>query len=116
VAIVLAAFLLLLFYYFNPYLYALLTIVFDALLLVLILDSIKGEEFSTNKVLEWAGKNSMAIYLWHQIPLLILASVVGRNKPMLFYSLTFVSEIALLYAIFLLSKISFIRIYFFGVR
>jgi len=115
-AVGLGIFLLLLFYFFNPYIYAPLAIVFDALLLILILDIIKREKLPSVKVLEWAGKNSLAVYLWHPIPLLILGSVVGRNKPMLFYSLAIVSEIGFLYASFWLSKVPFIRLYFFGIQ
>jgi peptidoglycan/LPS O-acetylase OafA/YrhL len=108
--------LFLLFYFFNVYAYALLVVMFNTFLLMIVLDLARANRFFSNRLLEWAGRNSLAIYLWHPVPILILASIVGRDKPLLFYSLSFVTEVLLLYGIFQFSKVRFVRTYFFGLK
>jgi acyltransferase len=112
----LAIMLSLVFFYYNAYIYAVLVVIFNTFLLMFVLDMAKGNRLFSNKQLEWAGRNSLAVYLWHPIPILILVSIIGRDKPLLFYSLSFITEIVLLYSIFYLSRFNFIRNHFFGLK
>jgi peptidoglycan/LPS O-acetylase OafA/YrhL len=57
-----------------------------------------------SQVFEWMGRQSMGIYLWHVLPLLLVKDFVGTRQLDVFYPVVFVSELILLALIFLLWK------------
>jgi peptidoglycan/LPS O-acetylase OafA/YrhL len=57
-----------------------------------------------SQVFEWLGRQSMGIYLWHVLPLLLVKDFVGTRQLDVFYPVVFVSELILLALIFFLWK------------
>jgi peptidoglycan/LPS O-acetylase OafA/YrhL len=57
-----------------------------------------------SQVFEWMGRQSMGIYLWHVLPLLLVKDFVGTRQLDVFYPVVFVSELILLALIFFLWK------------
>ncbi len=62
---------------------------------------------------EWVGRNSLGIYLWHVLPILVLFPLTG-DRPTLFYPCVIGSELLLFGFIWLSSRINFFRRYFYG--
>jgi fucose 4-O-acetylase-like acetyltransferase len=83
-------------------------------LLYLLLNLAKRGVFPRSRGIEYIGKNSMAFYLWHVIPLIASKNMVGEENTAMYYilCLSFLGITTLL--IYLLSKISFINRYLFG--
>lgn len=67
-----------------------------------------------SKPVEWAGVNSLGIYLWHLIPILLLRKIIKPQHAFLFYGVTVITELALLVLINGASKIDFLNVYFLG--
>ncbi len=65
--------------------------------------------------LEWLGINSLGIYLWHVIPILLVKFIYGTDDLIFFYLLTFVLEILFIFSYKLLLKVDFVKRYIFGV-
>lgn len=65
-----------------------------------------------NKFLTWVGINSMSMYLWHMLP--VLLSKALANNDIEYYVLSFSFIVLFLYVLPKLNKVSFIRKYMFG--
>lgn len=57
-----------------------------------------------SKFLEWVGQQSMGVYLWHVLPLLLMKEWLGIRLLERFYLGVFVAEAAFLFLIYLLSR------------
>ncbi len=64
--------------------------------------------------IEWIGLNSLGIYLWHLIPILICKSVIGTDDLALFYAATILLELVFIIVYRYLLRIDFLRKYVFG--
>lgn len=64
--------------------------------------------------IEWLGKNSLGIYLWHVLPILISKYLLGLESLGKFYLVTFIFEIAFMIIYIGLIKIPFFKKYVFG--
>jgi acyltransferase len=104
---------ILLFYYPNPYLSFILFFVFNGCLTSLMVSLIESRRSSGNSFLEWAGVNSLGIYLWHVLPILFAFRYV-TDGPVLFYSLVIVLEMVFFAFVFFTGRIVFMRKYFYG--
>ncbi|MGV3589344.1 MAG: acyltransferase family protein [Adhaeribacter sp.] len=102
-----------LFYFPNKPFSIFIFFLFNIFLLILTLKVVKQGSLIRSKILEWVGINSLAIYLWHVIPIEI-SKVLIVNNLRSFYLTTFLLEILIIIAIFKLTKIKFINKYFFG--
>ena len=57
-----------------------------------------------SQVFEWMGRQSMGIYLWHVMPLLLVKDFMGTRQLDVFYPVVFVAELILLALIFIVWK------------
>ncbi len=105
---------LFLFYYPNKELSFFNFFLFNSLLLYLVLKVSINNMVSSNKIIEWIGLNSLGIYLWHVIPILICKSKIGTENLALFYPVVIFSTLVFIAAYYYLLKINFIRKYVFG--
>src|SRR5690606_12346245 len=101
-----------LFFARKPVLSFIIFFLLNTVLLTLILKISVKNLAGKNSLLEWIGVNSMGIYLWHMIPILIAKSY--KNTPAEFYLHAIVLQAAFLAAYYYLNKIAFIRKFFFG--
>jgi acyltransferase len=106
---------ILLFYYPNPYLSFILFFVFNGCLTCLMVSLIERRRSSGNSFLEWVGRNSLGIYLWHVLPILVAFRYVTEG-PIVFYSLAIALEAAFFAFVFYTEKIAFVRKYFYGLE
>jgi acyltransferase len=67
-----------------------------------------------SKTIEWIGLNSLAIYLWHVLPILICKYIIGTDNLAFFYSVTICLEIVFIIAYHYLQRINFLKKYVFG--
>jgi acyltransferase len=73
---------------------------------------VKGARL-TNPFLEWIGRNSLGIYLWHVLPILAVFRYLS-DRPVLFYLGVIGLELLLFGFIWISSRIGFFRRYFYG--
>ena len=107
---------LLLFYYPFLYLELISNIVFNLCLVQFLIVLASDNKLPNNKLLEWIGVNSLAIYLWHLVPIIDVKRVLGFDNMGLFYAVCFSLEIILITSIYYVSKIKIVNKYFFGVN
>ncbi|WP_353778457.1 acyltransferase family protein [Winogradskyella sp. 3972H.M.0a.05] len=103
-----------LFYFPNEIVAFINYFVFNTLLLNLILKMSTNNLAPNNKVLEWIGINSVGIYLWHMIPIIVCNHLIGTENLLLFYLAVIVLEIIFMIIYRMLSKVSVLRKYAFG--
>jgi len=103
----------LLFYYPNPSLSIVLFFVANGSLICLVLSLAESRKSLASPFLEWVGLNSLGIYLWHVLPILIAFRYVSYG-PALFYSLAIGLEIVFFVFVYFTAKIAFFRKYFYG--
>lgn len=87
---------------------------FNLTLLVLVLRLVSNNIISRIRILEWFGVNSLAIYLWHVLPLLFVKFVSDENNPWLFYPFMLLLNGVLLLVYYYTSKLSFFKKYIYG--
>ncbi|MFT5848855.1 MAG: fucose 4-O-acetylase-like acetyltransferase [Psychroserpens sp.] len=87
----------------------------NSLMLSLILKVSVNNMISDNKTIGWIGLNSLAIYLWHVLPILICKFSVGTDNLALFYSATIFTEILFIVVYYYLLRIDFLKKYVFGI-
>jgi acyltransferase len=74
----------------------------------------KSRKFPKSKIIEWLGYNSLAIYLWHIIPLLLVKFLTPKNSEWHYYLLVIICELIFLVIYHFLVQISLLRKYAFG--
>lgn len=102
-----------LFYHSNNIVNTGFYFVFNSTLLIVILLSCCNNIYPTNTYIEWMGKNSLAIYLYHVLCKLIAEHCFNTNS-VYYYLLSFALFYILLILIYFLSKIKIIAKLFFG--
>ena len=103
-----------LFYNPNKISYIIIFFLFNSLLLSLTLKVSANNLISGNKTIEWVGVNSLAIYLWHVIPILLCKYIIGTENLALFYLATISLEMIFIIVYNYLLRIDFLRKYVFG--
>ncbi|MFN8416986.1 MAG: acyltransferase [Cytophagaceae bacterium] len=103
-----------LFYYPNNALSVLVFMGFNSLLLLLVIKICTNSIMPESKGIQWVGLNSLAIYLWHMIPILIVKKTVGVESEWFYYSLALISELIFFVLYIYLSKIIVLRKLVFG--
>ncbi|ASU34892.1 acyltransferase family protein [Mucilaginibacter xinganensis] len=106
---------IILMFFFNSIILSIvLLFVFNALLLIILTDAAQKNTFPHSDKLEWIGKNSLGIYLWHVLPINILERLLGTGNLPLFYTVTIATELAFLFVMMQITKIKLINKYVFG--
>ncbi len=102
--------------FFVPNLYVGLgaNILLNVCLLYLLIVFAADERLPSNKILEWIGVNSLGIYLWHMVPILILVNACGVDDLPVFYSFAALSEVLFILMIYYLSRMRIVNRIFFG--
>lgn len=109
-------FILVIFLFYNPD--KILSIfnffIFNTLLLSLILKIASNNLILENRIIEWIGLNSLAIYLWHVIPIMICKVLIGIENLVFFYSATICLELIFIFTYNYLLRIELLKKYVFG--
>lgn len=103
--------------FFHPILPLIIALyfVFNLFALCLLLELANKNRLPFNKVLEWIGVNSLGIYLWHLLPILILKKVINpQHKLIEFYLAAFITEAIFIVIIWQLSRIKLLNKYVLG--
>src|SRR5690606_38780788 len=66
---------------------------FNVVLLSLVLKICSNEMIGGSKALEWVGIYSLAIYLWHVLPILIVKYGLGTENLVLYFSVVIILEV-----------------------
>jgi len=103
-----------LFYNPNTVISVLNFFLFNSFLLSLILKISVNNLIPDNKNIEWIGINSLGIYLYHVIPILVCKSLIGIQNLVFFYTTVILLELVFIVAYIYISKIDFMRKYAFG--
>lgn len=112
--IILFVLVIILFYYPNKNLSILNFFLFNISLINLVLKLAVNNLMSSFPLLEWIGLNSLGIYLWHMIPIILCKSLIGKENLIVYYSAAIFLEFMFLFLYYYLLKINFIKKYFFG--
>jgi peptidoglycan/LPS O-acetylase OafA/YrhL len=81
-----------------------LVVMANAFLMVPLFRWMNQEKLPKLHLIEWVGKNSMGIYLWHVLPLLWVKDWVGTKYLSRFYGYISVAELLFLGAVYLLLR------------
>ena len=100
-----------LFYNFSLKISPILFLLQNILLAGIIVNFISLQSFS-HETLIWLGKNSLGIYLWHVIPIIVGWTFI--NNLFLYYGVTMGLLIISGFLYYFLVKFAFFRTYFFG--
>jgi len=103
-----------LFYNPNTLLSGVNFFLFNSLLLSLVLKVSFNNMIHESKTIEWIGLNSLAIYLWHVLPILICQFLIGTDNLALFYLTTIFTEILFIVVYYYLLRIDILKKYVFG--
>lgn len=66
------------------------------------------------KSIQWLGINSLGLYLWHVIPILISTYLIGTESLIKFYLVTIILEVLFIILYKILFKVNFFKKYIFG--
>jgi acyltransferase len=75
-----------------------------------------NENFNAPRWLVWCGEQTLGIYLWHMIPILLIKHHAASLSPLAYYLWTIGAVGLLFYLIHLSSRIRFFRVWFLGIR
>ncbi|KAF2512748.1 acyltransferase [Flavobacterium zhairuonense] len=103
-----------LFYNYNAILSILNFFILNLLILNLSLKLATTNSLFESKSIQWLGTNSLGIYLWHFLPILISKYLIGTESLFKFYLLTIILEIIFIISYKILIKVNFFKKYIFG--
>jgi acyltransferase len=84
-------------------------------LTIFLLRKVTSERTPRIPLLEWMGQNSLAIYLWHVVPLLVLKKLsILTDNIWAYYVACVIAEALVLGSIFLLMRVKQVNQYVFG--
>jgi acyltransferase len=105
------------FFYPNLYISTISFFVLNICLAIFILQIAEANNLKKVKSLEWLGVNSLPVYLWHVVPLLIVQeTIVYKNNEPVFYLASIAGLCIIIIIIKLLTKVPVINKYVFGSR
>lgn len=87
---------------------------FNLILLLLVIQLASNNKIKRIRTLEWLGVNSLAIYLWHVLPLFYAKILTDENNELIFYPLMLLLNSVLLVFYYYSSKLSFFKKYIYG--
>lgn len=90
--------------------------VFNLSLLIVLTGAIQKNIFPRSKPIEWIGANSMAIYLWHMVPLYYMTSFAVSLGTWMYYTICICVSLVFICIIYYLTKIKFFNRYIFGMQ
>ncbi len=114
VLFLLGALKLYLFIHPNQLLSGLAFFLFNFFLIRVILKAASGNYIPNSSSLEWLGRNSLGIYLWHVLPIIICKMTITTENLFLFYLASFTFELLFIAAYALIAKHQFIKRFVFG--
>lgn len=85
-------------------------------LAVIVIQLFSSRHEIKNRFLEYIGKNSLPIYLWHVIVILVVKKCFGNEYGVAYYVISVLMFMLFLLAIYGLNRLSFVRKYIFGNR
>jgi peptidoglycan/LPS O-acetylase OafA/YrhL len=103
-----------LFYFPHPFLYGILFFIFNFYILTISIQYSLKDKLPHSKVIEWLGVNSLGIYLWHIVPILLIEHFFEKETTQMFYFYTIISEVIFIYILMNMTKIKFINKYILG--
>jgi acyltransferase len=103
-----------LFYFPHPFLYGILFFIFNFYILTILIQYSVEDRLPHSKVIEWLGINSLGIYLWHVVPILLIEHFFEKETTQILYFYTVISEVIYIYILMNMSKIKFINKYILG--
>lgn len=87
---------------------------FNISLILWLIGMIRKDNLPQNKAVQWIGVNSLGLYLWHVVPIIIVTQLIGTNNLLLFYPAA-VGAIALFFVVMIfLTRIKAINKILFG--
>lgn len=98
--------------FYNPNMYLNIGVFFilNITLLLITINLIVDDRFSNIKILSWIGKNSLLIYLYHIVGVVISKYKYGTSNVRNYYIFSFFIQIIILLFIFLINKfISYLK-------
>lgn len=108
------------FYKMIQWLYLIDFILLNALLILFLISKAEQRPWFNSKALQWLGINSFAVYLWHQIPLLlvhqIIVNYIDECSLTLHYSMDALFISVCIGLIYLLSKNKYTSAYLMGMK
>lgn len=107
-------FLIYMYYFPNKQLYLFTFFIFNVALLNIVLKISSHQLINSVKSIEWLGQNSLGIYLWHVLPIVIVGLFIDKSNVLLFYALVVLLEVVLFFVYKYLLRFTTIKKYFFG--
>lgn len=104
-----------LFYIPHPALSVLNFFMLNIFLINLVLKATSKELLPASGLLEWIGRNSLAIYLWHVVPVLLIRELTGTGNLLFFYIAAVILECIFLILYSFLLRIGFLKKFIFGI-
>jgi len=75
-----------------------------------------NENFKAPRWLVWCGEQTLGIYLWHMIPILLIKQYAASFSPLVYYCSTISAVGLLFYGLHWASSIGFFRSWFLGIK
>lgn len=106
------------FHWFNPSLVGkvLIFIPLNGWMMMVIPQLWEHQQFSPPRWLVWCGEQTMGIYLWHMIPILLIKHNAALFPPMAYYVTIIISLFVLFYFLHWASRIPFFKTWFLGIK
>lgn len=105
---------ILLFFYPNTLATTVFFFLFNLSFLNILLIKAKEGAFPGSNAIQWLGTNSLGVYLWHVVPILLVTTFVGTQNLPLFYGAALIAEIVFILLMVLLTKVRSVNKYLFG--
>jgi peptidoglycan/LPS O-acetylase OafA/YrhL len=103
-----------LYYYPNSSISFINFFLFNGFIINLILKIATKNLVRSNPFMEWLGVHSLAIYLWHVLPIGLCHIVFGTDNLNMFYIIVALLQVSLMISYLYLVKVDFLRKYVFG--
>lgn len=103
-----------LYYYPNSSISFINFFLFNGFIINLILKIATKNLIRSNPFMEWLGVHSLAIYLWHVLPIGLCHIVFGTDNLNVFYIIVALFQVSLMISYLYLVKVDFLRKYVFG--
>lgn len=103
-----------LFYYKNLELSIVSFFILNFSLLIILLNLSRRNLLPHSNKLEWVGENSLGIYLWHVLIILLFKIIYLPNHIALFYLVTSLSQVIFIDIVYKLTHINLLNKYLFG--
>ena len=93
-----------LFYYPNPFVFGILFFLLNFSILIIFIGIAVHDKLPHSKALEWLGINSLGIYLWHVLPILLIQHLFGKEIIALFYFYNLLAAVIFIFILLIIKK------------